>query len=31
MGRKKTVLYVSLVAVMSTLSGYIFGVVIAAL
>lgn len=31
MGRKKTVLYVSLVAVMSTLAGYIFGLVIAAL
>jgi len=29
MGRKKTVVYVSLVAVLSTLAGYLFGVVIA--
>lgn len=29
MGRKKTIVYVSLVAVMSTLAGYIFGLVIA--
>ena len=29
MGRKKTVIYVSLVAVLSTLAGYIFGVVLA--
>jgi hypothetical protein len=31
MGKKKTVIYVSLVAVMSTLAGYIFGLVIAGL
>ena len=31
MGRKKTIVYVSLVAVMSTLAGYIFGLVIAVL
>jgi hypothetical protein len=31
MGKKKTVLYVSLVAVMSTLAGYIFGLVIASI
>jgi len=29
MGRKKTVVYVSLVAILSTLAGYLFGVVIA--
>ena len=31
MGKKKTAIYVSLVAVMATLAGYLFGVVIAAL
>ncbi len=31
MGRKKTIVYVSLVAVLSTLAGYIFGLVIAVL
>ena len=31
MGRKKTIVYVSLVAVMSTLAGFIFGLVIAVL
>jgi hypothetical protein len=31
MGKKKTVIYVSLVAVMSTLAGIIFGLVIAGL
>jgi hypothetical protein len=30
MGKKKTVIYVSLVAVLSTLAGYIFGLVLAA-
>ncbi len=31
MGKKKTVVYVSLVAVMATLAGYLFGVIMAAL
>jgi uncharacterized membrane protein YraQ (UPF0718 family) len=31
MGKKKTAIYVSLVAVMSTLAGYIFGLIIAAI
>jgi uncharacterized membrane protein YraQ (UPF0718 family) len=31
MGKKKTVLYVSLVAVMSTLAGYLFGIILASI
>jgi len=31
MGKKKTAVYVSLVAVLSTLAGYIFGVVVVGL
>jgi uncharacterized membrane protein YraQ (UPF0718 family) len=30
MGKKKTAIYVSLVAVFSTLAGYLFGLVLAA-